>query len=106
LQQKKTAVLACPANESNGIAVAPIPNGAAQLGGNIAVIPGYARQQLRAAISLLARATDCLQRKLEAAYQELEPLIAVDFPDGLGKDYTEIMSQLNRLGCRNNPFHV
>ena len=62
------------------------------------MIPGYALQQLRAVIKLLASGTDCLQKRLEAAYQELEPLIAADFPPGLGKSYQEIVAHFSRRG--------
>jgi hypothetical protein len=62
------------------------------------MIPGYALQQLRAASSILTRGQNFLQRRLESAYEELELLIAADFPAGLGKDYTDIVSRLTRLG--------
>ena len=60
------------------------------------MIPAYALQQLRAAIKVLASGTDCLQKRLEAAYQELEPLIAADFPPGLGKSYQDIVAHFSR----------
>jgi hypothetical protein len=62
------------------------------------MIPKYALQQLRAAVFLLERGGDPLKRRLEAAYRELEPLIASDFPDRLGQDFAEVVSQLTRLG--------
>jgi hypothetical protein len=63
------------------------------------MIPGYALQQLRAAVSMLSGGQDRLQRRLRSAYRELEPLIAADFPDDLGKDYSEVMSRLTNVGA-------
>jgi hypothetical protein len=62
------------------------------------MIPDYASQQLRAAVSILACGRDRLQNRLASAYRELEPLIAADFPDGLGNDYQDIVSGLIRIG--------
>lgn len=62
------------------------------------MIPGYALEQLRRATSILACGTDRLQKRLAAAYGELEPLIEGDFPQQLGKDFEKIISRFHAWG--------
>ena len=63
------------------------------------MIPGFALQQLRCANSILTSGRQPLRIKLELAYEQLEPLIAADFPKEMCKEYGEIISQLAKLRC-------
>jgi len=62
------------------------------------MIPNYALEQFYSALRQMACRNERLQRRLEYAYAELEPLIAADFPDDMGEKFRDLMSRLTREG--------